>query len=115
MKLSKKVEKLIKRRALEYKKILEDPNPEIDSIVAELKASVSDTPKGMTLKEEMDWIMSKAEENYMTIISKLRKENSELQEMENEAYKEWFKDFSQRQKTQDEVLDKIYDITHTDK
>lgn len=37
MKLNKKTERLIKRRAAELKKLYETPNPEVDKIISELE------------------------------------------------------------------------------
>lgn len=46
------------------------------------------------------------------IISKLRKENGELREGLSECYREWFEEFTRRQKTLDEILDKIYELNN---
>lgn len=53
----------------------------------------------------------KTSRRLLRIISKLRKENSELRQQVNECYTEWFKEFEHRQKTLDEVLNKIYDLS----
>lgn len=45
----------------------------------------------------------------MRIISKLRKENSELRKACDKVYDEWFEDFSDRQKSLNEILNKIYE------
>ena len=41
MKLNKKTERLIKRRAAELKKLYETPNPEVDKIISELRAEAT--------------------------------------------------------------------------
>ena len=44
MKLNKKTERLIKRRAAEFKKLYETPNPEVDKIISELRAEATKRP-----------------------------------------------------------------------
>nr|DAD92304.1 MAG TPA: Protein of unknown function (DUF1043) [Myoviridae sp. ct9MV2] len=53
----------------------------------------------------------KTSRRLLRIISKLRKENCELRQQVDECYTEWFKEFEHRQKTLDEVLNKIYDLS----
>ena len=48
----------------------------------------------------------------MRIISKLRKENSELRKAYDKVYDEWFEDFSDRQKSLNEILNKIYELEY---
>ena len=45
MKLNKKTERLIKRRAAEFKKLYETPNPEVDKIISELRAEATKRPQ----------------------------------------------------------------------
>lgn len=48
MKLNKKTERLIKRKAAELKKLYETPNPEVDKIISELRAEATKLPKRNT-------------------------------------------------------------------
>ena len=56
MKLNKKTERLIKRRAAEFKKLYETPNPE-------LRAEATKRPQNMSKEEEIAYILKKADEN----------------------------------------------------
>lgn len=51
-----------------------------------------------------------ASRRLIRIISKLREENSELRKACDKVYDEWFEDFSSRQKSLNEILDKIYEL-----
>ena len=51
MKLNKKTERLIKRRAAEFKKLYETPNPEVDKIISELRAEATKRPQNMSKKK----------------------------------------------------------------
>lgn len=64
MKLNKKTERLIKRRAAELKKLYETPNPEVDKIISELRAEATKRPQNMSKEEEIAYILKKADENY---------------------------------------------------
>lgn len=63
MKLNKKTERLIKRRAAEFKKLYETPNPEVDKIISELRAEATKRPQNMSKEEEIAYILKKADEN----------------------------------------------------
>lgn len=63
MKLNKKTERLIKRRAAELKKLYETPNPEVDKIISELRAEATKRPQNMSKEEEIAYILKKADEN----------------------------------------------------
>lgn len=63
MKLNKKTERLIKRRAAEFKKLYETPNPEVDKIISELRAEATKLPQNMSKEEEIAYILKKADEN----------------------------------------------------
>ena len=56
MKLNKKTERLIKRRAAEFKKLYETPNPEVDKIISELRAEATKRPQNMSKEEEIAYI-----------------------------------------------------------
>lgn len=62
MKLNKKTEKRIKEQAARLKHIYEEPNPEVDKIIAELREDVKNNPmpKNMTKDEEIAWILKEA-------------------------------------------------------
>lgn len=62
MKLNKKTERLIKRRAAEFKKLYETPNPEVDKIISELRAEATKRPQNMSKEEEIAYILKKADE-----------------------------------------------------
>ena len=49
MKLNKKTERLIKRKAAELKKLYETPNPEVDKIISELRAEATVSYTHLTL------------------------------------------------------------------
>ena len=55
MKLNKKTERLIKRRAAEFKKL--------DKIISELRAEATKRPQNMSKEEEIAYILKKADEN----------------------------------------------------
>lgn len=57
MKLNKKTERLIKRRAAEFKKLYETPNPEVDKIISELRAEATKRPQNMSKEEEIAYIL----------------------------------------------------------
>ena len=59
----KKTERLIKRRAAEFKKLYETPNPEVDKIISELRAEATKRPQNMSKEEEIAYILKKADEN----------------------------------------------------
>jgi hypothetical protein len=63
MKLNKKTERLIKRRAAELKKLYETPNPEVDKIISELRAEATKRPQNMSKEEEIAYILKKTDEN----------------------------------------------------
>lgn len=63
MKLNKKTERLIKRKAAELKKIYETPNPEVDKIISELRAEATKLPQNMSKEEGIAYILKKADEN----------------------------------------------------
>lgn len=65
MKLNKKTERLIKRRAAEFKKLYPElyPNPEVDKIISELRAEATKRPQNMSKEEEIAYILKKADEN----------------------------------------------------
>ena len=63
MKLNKKTERLIKRRAAELKKLYETPNPEVDKIISELRAEATKRPQNMSKEEEIAYILKKDDEN----------------------------------------------------
>ena len=63
MKLNKKTERLIKRRAAEFKKLYETPNPEVDKIISELRAEATKRPQNMSKEEEIAYILKKTDEN----------------------------------------------------
>ena len=54
MKLNKKTERLIKRRAAEFKKLYE---------ISELRAEATKRPQNMSKEEEIAYILKKADEN----------------------------------------------------
>ena len=58
MKLNKKTERLIKRRAAEFKKLYETPNPEVDKIISELRAEATKRPQNMSKEEEIAYVDS---------------------------------------------------------
>ena len=58
MKLNKKTERLIKRRAAELKKLYER-----DKIISELRAEATKRPQNMSKEEEIAYILKKADEN----------------------------------------------------
>lgn len=51
-----------------------------------------------------------ASRRLIRIISKLREENSKLRKAYDKVYDEWFEDFSDRQKSLNEILNKIYEL-----
>jgi len=63
MKLNKKTERLIKRKAAELKKLYETPNPEVDKIISELRTEATKRPQNMSKEEEIAYILKKADEN----------------------------------------------------
>lgn len=78
MKLNKKTERLIKRRAAELKKLYETPNPEVDKIISELRAEATKRPQNMSKEEEIAYILKKADENcdYIEIRKILNESNT---------------------------------------
>ena len=57
MKLNKKTERLIKRKAAELKKLYETPNPEVDKIISELRAEATKLPQNMSKEEEIAYCL----------------------------------------------------------
>ena len=91
MKLNKKTERLIKRRAAEFKKLYETPNPEVDKIISELRAEATKRPQNMSKEEEIAYILKKADENcdHIEIRKILNVSNTSFERSAN-ASDEWY-------------------------
>jgi hypothetical protein len=63
MKLNKKTEQLIERRAAKLKKFFETPDPEVDKIISELRVDAKNRPQNMSKEEEIAYILKQADEN----------------------------------------------------
>lgn len=91
MKLNKKTERLIKRKAAELKKLYETPNPEVDKIISELRAEATKRPQNMSKEEEIAYILKKADENCDHIeIRKILNESNTSFERSANASDEWY-------------------------
>lgn len=58
MKLSKKMLAQIELEAKRFKSLMEEPNPEVEALIAEIKESVQTMPKNMTKEEEIAYILN---------------------------------------------------------
>lgn len=62
MKLNKKTEQLIERRAAKLKKFFETPDPEVDKIISELRVDAKNRSQNMSKEEEIAYILKQADE-----------------------------------------------------
>lgn len=54
----------IKENAAHYRKFYNQPWPEADAIIAELRESANEVPKGMTREEEIKYMLEQADRLY---------------------------------------------------
>lgn len=64
MRLNKKTKRRIKAQAARYRKFYNQPCPEVDALLEELRQSASQAPKGMTLDEELKYILEQEGRQY---------------------------------------------------
>lgn len=64
MRLNKKTKRRIKEQVARYRRFYNQPCPEADAMLEELRRSAGQTPKGMTLNEELKYILDQEGRQY---------------------------------------------------
>lgn len=64
MRLNKKTKRRIKAQAARYRRFYNQPCPEVDALLEELRQSASQAPKGMTKDEEIKHILEQADRRH---------------------------------------------------